>query len=277
MGILEEIRKSETITRERIARVLDGICMMFPNLPEDFDREDTLASIEERISIWIGDAQELVNNEDHVEWLAARKPELEWNYWDRYRQHILPDIGLEPTTKLDGITDRILSHLEDPQREGAWDRRGLVVGHVQSGKTANYTGLICKAADAGYKIIIVLAGIHKNLRSQTQIRIEEGFLGYDNNRRPNEGFRAVGVGNINPDPFLRPDSVTNRADDGDFNTNRAKTFSINPGGRPLVFVIKKQYTVLQNLINWVKWAHTAVNQETGRESVSGIPLLVIDD
>lgn len=77
MGILEEIRKSETITRERIARVLDGICMMFPNLPEDFDREDTLASIEERISIWIGDAQELVNNEDHVEWLAARKPELE--------------------------------------------------------------------------------------------------------------------------------------------------------------------------------------------------------
>ena len=277
MGILEEIRKSETITRERIARVLDGICMMFPNLPEDFDREDMLASIEERISIWIGDAQELVNNENHVEWLAARKPELEWNYWDRYRQHILPDIGLEPTTKLDGITDRILSHLEDPQREGAWDRRGLVVGHVQSGKTANYTGLICKAADAGYKIIIVLAGIHKNLRSQTQIRIEEGFLGYDNNRRPDEGFRAVGVGNINPDPFLRPDSVTNRADDGDFNTNRAKTFSINPGGRPLVFVIKKQYTVLQNLINWVKWAHTAVNQETGRESVSGIPLLVIDD
>lgn len=277
MGILEEIRKTEVITRERIAKVLDGICVMFPNLPEDFDREDMLASIEERISIWIGDAQELVNNENHVEWLAARKPEIEWNYWDRYRQHILPDIGLEPTTKLDGITDRILSHLEDPQREGAWDRRGLVVGHVQSGKTANYTGLICKAADAGYKIIIVLAGIHKNLRSQTQIRIEEGFLGYDNNRLPDEGFKSVGVGLIDPNPSLRPDSVTNRADDGDFNTNRAKTFAINPGGRPLVFVIKKQYTVLQNLINWVKWAHTAVDQESGRESVSGIPLLVIDD
>ena len=73
----------------------------------------------------------------------------------------------------------ILGLLEDPLRADPWDRRGLVVGHVQSGKTSNYTGLICKAADAGYKIIIVLAGLHNNLRSQTQIRLEEGFLGYE--------------------------------------------------------------------------------------------------
>lgn len=277
MGILEEIRKTETITRERIAQILDSICSLMPSLPEDFDRQAMLESIEQKISIWIGEARELVNDEGHVEWLAAKKPEIEWDYWNRYRTWMLPQIGLDPVTKLDGITDRILSHIEDPVREGPWDRRGLVVGHVQSGKTANYTGVIAKAADAGYKIIIVLAGIHKNLRSQTQIRIEEGFLGYDNNRRPDEGFRPVGVGLIDPDPRLRPDSVTNRADNGDFNTNRAQTFSINPGGRPLVFVIKKQRTVLQNLIDWVKWAHTAVDQDTGREFVNGIPLLVIDD
>ena len=62
---------------------------------------------------------------------------------------------------------------------GPWDRRGMVVGHVQSGKTANYTGLICKAADAGYKLIVVIAGVHNNLRSQTQRRIDEGFVGRD--------------------------------------------------------------------------------------------------
>ncbi|MCV5360486.1 hypothetical protein OFM87_32545, partial [Escherichia coli] len=67
---------------------------------------------------------------------------------------------------LDRSTDRVLGLLEQPGREGRWDRRGLVVGHVQSGKTSHYTGLICKAADAGYKIIIVLAGLHNNLRSQ---------------------------------------------------------------------------------------------------------------
>ncbi len=50
---------------------------------------------------------------------------------------------------------------------------------MQSGKTANYIGLICKAADAGYKLIVILAGIDNGLRSQTQLRVDEGFLGFD--------------------------------------------------------------------------------------------------
>ena len=67
-----------------------------------------------------------------------------------------------------------------PSRPGHWDRRGLVVGHIQSGKTGHYIGLVCKAADAGYKIVIVLAGLHNNLRSQTQMRLDEGFSGLRN-------------------------------------------------------------------------------------------------
>ena len=63
------------------------------------------------------------------------------------------------------------------------DRRGLVVGQVQSGKTAHYTGLICKAADAGYRLIVVMAGVHNNLRSQTQLRLDEGFYGFDSRER----------------------------------------------------------------------------------------------
>ena len=65
----------------------------------------------------------------------------------------------------------------------------MVIGHVQSGKTANYTGLICKAADAGYKLVVVIAGIHNNLEKSNTIRIDEGFVGRDSasllsNRRP---------------------------------------------------------------------------------------------
>jgi hypothetical protein len=87
--------------------------------------------------------------------------------------------------------------LEDPEREGRWDRRGVITGHIQSGKTANYIGLICKAVDAGYKIVIVLAGLNSNLRSQTQIRLEEGFLGYNTDRLLTEDIReAIGVGRI---------------------------------------------------------------------------------
>ena len=73
-------------------------------------------------------------------------------------------------------TDKILGFLENPKREGAWDVRGLVVGSVQSGKTSNFIGLINKAVDAGYKGIIILSGLHNNLRKQTQDRIDDGFL-----------------------------------------------------------------------------------------------------
>lgn len=75
------------------------------------------------------------------------------------------------------MNDSILSLLGNPRRENYVQRRGLVIGDVQSGKTSNYLSLLTKAADAGYKFIIVIAGIHNNLRSQTQQRIDEGFVG----------------------------------------------------------------------------------------------------
>ena len=64
---------------------------------------------------------------------------------------------LEPSTlnRLDNLTDDILDRLIDPNTVGPWDKRGMVVGQVQSGKTGNYIGLINKAADAGFKIIWV--------------------------------------------------------------------------------------------------------------------------
>ena len=89
------------------------------------------------------------------------------------------------TKGLEENIDEIIRRLENPQRPGKWDCRGMVVGQVQLGKTANYIGLICKAVDAGYKLIIILAGVHNSLRSQTQMRIDEGFLGYDTKQSMN--------------------------------------------------------------------------------------------
>ena len=85
---------------------------------------------------------------------------------------------------------------------------GMVVGHVQSGKTSNYTGLICKAADAGYKLIVIIAGVHNNLRSQTQRRIDEGFVGRDSARLlSKQADMFVGVGQF--DVTRRPVTFTN--------------------------------------------------------------------
>ncbi|MGY2255726.1 PD-(D/E)XK motif protein [Pseudomonas reactans] len=155
-------------------------------------------------------------------------------------------------------------------------RRGLVVGHVQSGKTGNYTGLICKAADAGYKIIIVLAGLHNNLRSQTQIRLEEGFLGYETSAK-NDLVRYIGVGENGRDAEIRPNCATNRSDNGDFNTKVAKHLAISPEQRPWLFVVKKNKTVLDRLLKWIR-NHVADSKDSdGRPLVSGFPLLLIDD
>lgn len=114
-----------------------------------------------RFSQWIGKDTVLVAEEDHCRWLnAARKKDA--RYWPRYQTLLEKKMPPTVVDALNESTDTTLGLLEDPTREGAWSRRGLVVGHVQSGKTSHYAGLICKAADAGYKVIIVLAGLHNN-------------------------------------------------------------------------------------------------------------------
>ena len=104
-------------------------------------------------------------------WLEDARAGLDPYYWDRYHKLLVSkDFSGHVLATLDDVTDRILGFLQNPARPGEWDRRGMVVGHVQSGKTANYTGLVCKAADAGYKVIVIIAGIHNNLRNRTQRR-----------------------------------------------------------------------------------------------------------
>ena len=123
----------------------------------------------------VGDSLVLTgDHKSHIEWLYERRPDIDWSHWNRYRQFMLDEDGMpDPVVaKVNTVTDQILGLLEDPMRKGMWTVRGLVVGSVQSGKTANYCGLINKAVDAGYKLIIVVAGVHDNLRTQTQGRID---------------------------------------------------------------------------------------------------------
>lgn len=152
----------------------------------------------------------------------------------------------------------------------------MVVGHVQSGKTGHYTGLICKAADAGYKIIIVLAGMHNNLRSQTQMRLDEGFLGYESKPIADD-IRIIGVGEIDGDPAIRPNFATNRSDKGDFSTAAAKNLGITPEQRPWLFVVKKNKTVLERLLGWTRNHVANAQDENGMKIVTNLPLLIIDD
>ncbi len=271
--LLEEERSA--ISPGLISTKIDQVLMFKPAWKDGLDRDAAINELVRRFSIWVGADSTLQNDEGHKAWLnAGRKGD--WRYWQRYREYLEGKMSVVAVEGLDRSTDTILGMLEDPARDGSWDRRGLVVGHVQSGKTGNYTGLVCKAADAGYKIIIVLAGLHNNLRSQTQMRLDEGFLGYET-RPIADDIREIGVGLIDRDPSIRPNYVTNRTNNGDFSTARANTLGITPEQRPWLFVIKKNKTVLERLLSWIRH-HVADGQDdNGRRIVQRLPLLLIDD
>nr|WP_067292178.1 Z1 domain-containing protein [Marinobacterium profundum] len=215
-----------------------------------------------------------LENTGFEKWLDEARSDIDFYFWNRYRR-LLGEKGFSAhvLATLDNITDRILGLLQRPLKEGKWDRRGMVVGHVQSGKTANYTGLICKAADAGYEVIIVIAGLHNNLRSQTQMRLDEGFIGFDSAKLQSNKQGAdsvIGVGRY--DSTRRPNAFTNTF--RDFNKATATSIGIPLENlkQPAVFVIKKNTSTLKNLLEWLK-EH---NARRGASSISA-PMLLIDD
>lgn len=243
--------------------------------PHDFEEhiiEEVIKRVESRLVTTMDEGVSLVDVEDdHDDEWVNNKKDLSWDYWNEYKEQLLREgWGNKVLHSLDEVTDRILGLLKDPQALGEWDRRGLVIGHVQSGKTANYIGLISKAADAGYRFIIVIAGIHNNLRKQTQKRIDEGFVGLTS-----DGARIlrVGVGNWNHSR-KNPVALTNTA--SDFN-KRVATHSTDlelyeEAGRPAIMVIKKNVPTLKRVYEWLRDLNADQHGQ-----ISKIPMLLIDD
>lgn len=111
----------------------------------------------------------LINERNKAPWYSG--PKTSKGIWPTYRTKLESRLPKAAVSDIDASTSQILSQCANPLQRG--DRRkGLVIGYVQSGKTANYAGLIAKAVDAGYRIVIVLAGMHSNLRAQTQSRLD---------------------------------------------------------------------------------------------------------
>jgi len=248
------------------------------------DIPQLVKDLEAETNIVIGEGNSLADDNDHIPWLHERlKEKQSWQFWNRYSRYAKNELRL-PTVAFDRIneiTDDILGRLEDPSREGPWDRRGLVAGQVQSGKTSNYTALIAKALDVGYKLIVVLAGVHNSLRSQTQARIDEGILGFDT-RAFRKAIQAddtslVGVGKL-AGPKLYVSSFTSSDANGDFSLKVAQNMGVIPGGAdPIILVVKKNKSILTNLYKWATLLNKELDPETGKYKVKGVSVLVIDD
>lgn len=274
------------VTTELLREWVEGTAEMVvtQTSSEPIDTEQLIRDIEADYNVHVGSWNSLSDDTDHVAWLEERLADTsDWRFWDRYERYLRQDQGLPiaAVRRLDEITDDILSRLEEPQREGPWDRRGLVAGQVQSGKTGNYTGLIAKAIDNGYKLIVVLAGVHNSLRSQTQARIDEGILGFDTRafRLANQADDSsrIGVGKL-AGPRLYVNSFTSSGQGGDFRLNVAQNMGVAPGGAdPIVLVVKKNKSILTNLFKWATELTKERDPNTGEFRVRGVPVLVIDD
>lgn len=269
-GLFNQARKTE----DELRNMIRGVAALVPPGLDEEEIEQIAREIEHKQGIKAG-LGAVVDSEDFEPWLDDAKPSIKPYYWDRYQKLLLQNgLPKDVVISTDTVTDKILSRLGNPEKHVPWDRRGMVVGHVQSGKTANYTGLICKAADAGYRLIIVIAGIHNNLRNQTQARIDEGFIGRDTGKtheaKKGGAKHIIGVGHF--DPNNTPVSLTNTLRDFNKATASTNTSEIDSYKVPVVLVIKKQSNTLRNLLQWLK-----DNSARGDHEMIDQPMLLIDD
>jgi len=265
MSLQDSNDVTRDLIKERVSNI--SIAMGISLLPSEVS--SLVKKLEASFQVTMSLGSTLIDS-DHQPWLSNQREHINWYYWNRYKQLLVKNgFGNKVLGSMDIITDEVLDLLQNPKDNGAWQRKGLVVGHVQSGKTANYAGLICKALDSGYRVIIVLAGLLNSLRKQTQERIDSGVIGIDSalileNIPLRE--KLIGVGRFNNQGY--PVSITTAH--ADFNKPNAtqRQEAINQYNQPLVFVIKKNVSILRNLIDWLK---------NNNFDLDAYPMLLIDD
>ncbi len=268
LGSLIRGRKVESLTRDIIRQqVVAAVGLVSTN---DLDIELLTNELVRRFDVFVQQAAILVEKDNHERWVRDID-RTNWKFWNRCETFFLSTLPEPVVRRIDEDTDRILELLGNPAIKEPWDRRGLVVGDVQSGKTSNYAALACKAADAGYQIIIVLAGIHESLRMQTQIRMDEAFLGF----RTDSTRALVGVGLF--DPSVTALAATARSQKGDFNKIVASQLVVPEDiGFPILLVVKKNVNMLRNLHAWLEKVAKNIDSN-GRRIIMNAPALIIDD
>lgn len=274
----DELPTIEDIHREA-ETIRTAFSSIYPVSDEEFSQiKVTLAS---NILHSIGVAITLRGHDsEHQSWYLVH--EDDGFYWNRYKLYLKNNKhwGIEVVNRLHETTNGIMDDLGNPKDPlHPFQRRGLLLGDVQSGKTATYTAVCNKAADAGYRVIIVLAGMMENLRVQTQERLDAEFVGveskYTLDKKAAQEIKntPVGVGTIPPfNPDKRIACFTSVATDFNKATLRALGLSLRTLNGTALFVVKKNKSVLNNLYKWL--VENNADHETG---MIDLPLLLIDD
>lgn len=202
-------------------------------------------------------------------WLYKRKSSKTLDYFNRYKSYLRKeDFPENALVKMEKYTEKILSYCADPlnmSKSQRTQKRGLVIGDVQSGKTANYLSLINMAADYGYQLIILLAGLTDSLRTQTQKRVDSGFVGAQSDTiGAVEIF--VGVGTSEEKHYAIP--MTNQKLDFVKFKKENANFKRSDLSKPVIMVVKKNKGILSQMAEWVK---------PDMDDIKSNNVLIIDD
>lgn len=235
----------------------------------DDDAQKILKKVQSMMAIFLDDGVSLKYSE-HKSWYFNRKMELKMLFTSRNEKYLNEKLSSKVTSTLSKVTDEIMDLFGDPRSEGAFQRRGLIIGDVQSGKTNTYTTLCCKAADTGYEVIILLTGTLESLRRQTQARLDEGFVGCDSSGllKKNKANQQIGVGKF--DPSVAATVFTSTEEDFKEKIMNNLNLRISGTSDTILLVVKKNARILDNLYQWLerKNAHNGIIDST---------LLLIDD
>ncbi|OOQ58272.1 Z1 domain-containing protein [Mucilaginibacter pedocola] len=255
-------REQGFITVEQLNHQIDTHFASLKDNP-DFDYEFEGAD-DSRLAEWLGniklrlksvivttnDPDSVIDEkEDYDRWIDRREPKIEWNYFKRYIHYLRTlERPVDVIQNTEKSTHAIIERLGDPKRDIEQLQKGLVLGSVQSGKTANFNGVVNRAIDAGYDIIIVFSGIMEDLRVQTQKRINHDVIGIG--EKGGQFNQDVGVGKIQKfgrDGINQINSITTGT--ADFRKSMVDNHFDFTSQR--ILVCKKNVSVLTNLIFWL--------------------------
>lgn len=241
---------------------------VFKYLSDD-EYNSTLEKLTATLNVSFGESYSVESNQKLIPWFESYYKDLGNTRWDRYVDYLQNQKRFEPAV-LNGMREnlfKITDLLGDPNGVN-FKRKGLIVGDVQSGKTANYVGLMNLATDAKYKLIIVLTGTTNTLREQTQARIEDG-LGINSSSNVSRGVSSIK--NKDYENFMTPIYLTSRV--SDFNKNSINNaISLEQTKVPIVIVTKKNTNALRNIYSWIDEYSRRHNHDHIDSS-----LLLIDD
>jgi len=238
------------------------------SLPEYHDISDAVVEIFElEVGNKTYNPNILSKDKESTYWLYRAKPTTNHAFFDRYKLYLRQDgFALKAIENIELVCEKILSHCANPKTDSPKEqRRGLVVGDVQSGKTANYLGLMNMAYDYGYKIVILLAGLTDSLRIQTQKRTDKGVIGAKSDTIGNT-IEYCGVGVYNEDHYVVP--FTNQENDFARFIQRNLNASISDIRKPVVLVVKKNKKILESVIERLQSALKGFDSKS---------ILIIDD